>query len=356
MPILYLHDKIYDTIKEHELISFLKACDEKGLQYLQIDDASWQLLPQLKNKSFVVYSLVKEPGLKNFVRNFEAQLTRHGAAIVNESPHRVNLNVFTSSNIQICLVFTQNTILPEDSHLILYYSLRDKETTIRFIGGLAKHLKILTGSLTFNIATYWKHLTNFKYAKATYAGIPTAIIEFNNSKISELELTDLTSCLINNIIDLYGTKTVDAELKVLSECLIDAAAKKPNVSQDIKLNSAKVNTQTATRKKTRTKKFRGKLSSVIPSGTSSVNYFPRPGSAGSASIFSQSYSENNKYPRTIYKSTFNRNAPDIKDQMAEISRSNIIIPESKQFAEKKLKEKGSFQGFKELKKILDKDN
>lgn len=362
MPILYLHDKIYDTLKDNEITRFLKACDNNGIRYLQINDTSWQLLPELIDKSFIVKSLVKEARLKDFVHKLDLEFSRYGASIINEYPNKVSPKIFTSTSSQISLLFTENTTLPENSDLILYYSLRHKEATMKFIGRLAKHLNHLTDPLTYNIATYWKHLTSLKYFKSTYAQIPAVIIEFNNVKISELTLQDLTDCIIKSVIGLYGTESDLAEIQQLEECMAKAGRKiavtkqirvnkpevKPKISKGRKSivlqpdDLAKVNSTTRKRRSGNTSSFR------LPSN-SLIRYFPRLGGSVS-SPFLQNYTL-----QSINKSTFNRTAPVTQGRFDEVSTTNKTrSTDSDRVAENETRERGSFQSLKDLKRILDK--
>lgn len=342
MPILYLHDKIFDTLKDQELNTFLKACDSKGLQYLQIDQSSWQLLPELKDTTFVIMDLVANPKLKNFSERLQSNLSRYGASIFLESNLDLKPDLFTALNARIAISFTQSTFPFDNNDLNFYYSLKAKEKSLIFIGGLVKCFNKNKYKLNYDIASYWKHITDYKYRKVVYSQIPTVLIEFNNPKISELLLNDIANCMIGNIIDLYGLESIISDLDKLEACI-----------KETKIKQKKADPTPQPTKQTKSrhipkKRHYGKFLSMLPPNDGPANYFNVSNNQETVPQYVQNYLNNNVMTsQRITKSTFNDSVSSSKEQKAEYSDQHKVV-------ERENREKSSFQSFKDLKKILEK--
>lgn len=348
MPILYLHDKIYDTLKRHELNKFLKVCDSKGLSYLQIDECSWQLLPNLIKNTIIIYPLMTNPVLECFIYKLKEQLAQYGATVIMESNLKLNADLLITVNAQAAISFAENTsTLNTTNDMSFYYSLRARESSLGFIGGLVKLMNNKQIDLTYDIASYWKHLTAYKYRKVISSPMPTTLIDFNNTLISEFSLNDLADCLIENIINLYGIKTTSAELDTLAECLRSTKGDKTAPTQKIKptkLHSSLKRTPAISQKKRRY----GKFSSVSPPTDVPVNYFAYSERPETVPQYFHNIPNTNNIPsQTITKSTFNRTVSSSKEQKTD------DLPPQK-IEQKVSRERNTLQSFKDLKKILEK--
>lgn len=303
MPILYLHDEILDTLKEYELNKFLKACDNKSLRYLQIDETSWQLLPELLNTTFVIKNLVNNSELNRFINNLRLNIARYGASIVLDTDSQTRPELFPAENVLITIAFTQSDVSTGDKDMNFYFSLRSRGESLSFIDGLATHLDKNSQDLSYDTASVWKHLAAYKYSKIVYSQVPATLIEFSNPLISELSLNDIASSVLDNIIDLYGVKPSRSELDELAKCLAKSKKKTPSSHPN---NLSKTKT-------TSKKRHYGK--------------------------YLEDYLNKNIVPtQLITKSTFHRPMTAAKEEKAE--------NEDQQFT--------SFQSFKDLKRILKK--
>lgn len=348
MPILYLHDKILDTLKEHELNTFLKACSSKDLDFLQIDQSSWQLLPELKNTTVVMMNLMTIPKLKTFFDKLQSNLSRHGASVVLESDLSLKPDLFTAVNAQIAIAFTQGTFPSDKNDLNFYYSLRAKEVSLNFIGKLVKYFNKNKYNLNYDIAPYWKHITEYKYRKVVFSQIPTVLIEFNNPKISELLLNDIATCMIESMIDHYGTKLVPSDLDELEACLKETKTKK-NTGPTLQTNKNIT-------PRNNPKKRRYRRLSTLPPNDSPYNYFNVSNSQESVPKYLQHYlQDNTTSANRIAKSTFNDTVfPSEIDTISSSKEQKTDFLDQNKVEEKEARDKSSFQSFKDLKKLLEK--
>ncbi len=314
MPILYLHDEILDTLKDSELNKLLKACDSKSLRYLQIDETSWQLLPELLNTTFVIKNLANNSVLNRFINNLRLNIARYGASIVLDTDSQTRPELFPAENALITIAFTQSDMPTDNKDMSFYFSLRSKGESLNFIDGLSTHLDKNSQDLSYDTASVWKHLTAYKYSKIVYSQVPATLIEFNNPLISELSLNDIASSVLDNIIDLYGVKQSRSELDELAKCLTKSK-KKPTSSHTNSLSKAKPNSK---------RRHYGK--------------------------YLEDYLNKNIVPtQLITKSTFHRPMTAAKEEKVENQDQQFGIGE-----ETRIRDRTSFQSFKDLKRILEK--
>lgn len=232
MSTIYLHDKKFGTLEEDEMQTFLTACDSYQLAYIQRDETSWQLLPQLQDTTLVLKPLEASPVLHSFIQNLKSQLTWHGALVIVEPDLKINADLFKVLRAQIAISFTEHVPHPDNYDMHFYYSLRAKEESMDFIGGLVKQLSKTNANLTYNLASYWEHITCFKYRKIIFSQVPTVLVEFTNMAALDKFLHDIAFCLVNNILDIYGHKAGQAELEKLADCFALATRKIPPAVQE----------------------------------------------------------------------------------------------------------------------------
>ncbi|MHB1419612.1 MAG: hypothetical protein ACYCX4_08490 [Bacillota bacterium] len=239
MPTINLQDKIFGTLEEHELQTFLSACDSFNLGYIQRDETSWQLLPQLPGTTLVIKPLETSPVLHSLIQNLKQQLTWHGALAIVEPGLKLNIDLFKVTRAQIAISFIDQGLYPDHYDMYFYYSLRAKSESIDFIGGLVKQLSNKNNNLTYTLASYWKHLTYFKYRKIIFSQVPTVLVVFTNIDALEKFMNDVTDCMLNSIIDIYGNKISRDELDKLAECITMATKINPTTIPDVETPSQK---------------------------------------------------------------------------------------------------------------------
>ncbi|MHB1127982.1 MAG: hypothetical protein ACYC2T_13710 [Bacillota bacterium] len=232
MPTINLQDKIFGTLEEHELQTFLSACDSSNLGYIQRDENSWQLLPQLPDTTLVIKPLEASPVLHSLIQNLNQQLTWHGALVIVEPGLKPNIDLFKVMRAQIAISFIDHGLYPDHYDMYFYSSLRAKSESIDFIDRLVKQLSKKKNNLTYTLASYWKHLTYFKYRKIIFSQVPTVLVVFTNIEALEKFMNDVTDCLLNSIIDIYGKKISRDELDKLAECIALATINNPTTIPD----------------------------------------------------------------------------------------------------------------------------
>lgn len=339
MPKLYLNDNLLDTLTETELIKFLEECDLNNLKYIRLNDLSWQLLPPLIDFTLLIKPISNNLVQENFMQSLKSKLYRQGANVIVDPSPDIRTDLYDVIDVQIAVGIEEYYPL-SDFGLNLYYSLKAKETSINIIEGLIKELRNTHSGLTSNIASYWKHLTNFKYYKFLFSEIPCVLLEFRTPEVLEASLNEVVQSVSDNISCIYGNKTSQSNLDKLEKCR-QKAKKKSSPPKKQGLGSNKTH---LTPKKIN-KHHRKKNSVLSLPGDGPVKYFVRPITLQTPSHQNQ-YKNNGQASPIIMRSTFRKLSPSSEEQ-----QSNDLDKE--EFQDKKKNRKIFLQSLKELDKILD---
>lgn len=325
MPELYLNDTLYGTLSEQELKFFLEECESNGIEYIRIDDISWQLLPSLLNLTLLIKPLSASCELYNLARSLQAKLYCQGAnAILDRTPdNRPELSDILDAQIFMELAETAERS-PAHNNINIYYSLKSKKKSKALIGELPKKIGRKAGNMTYRLASYWRHLVNLNYFSILHSQIPTVLIEFNSQAITDTFSDIIINNIYENLLCLYGKTASPADFIKLKECW-NKSTQPATAKKHEKLSNENNN------KKRRYKK--GNF--LILPQDKPVNYFIRPNER--TIKFSDppySSSSNDFVNPQISKSTFN------KDIMLTSNSSN---------------QNSLFQKLKQLEQMLNND-
>lgn len=323
MHSLYLDDKLLLTLTELELIKFLDECDSNSIKYIRLDDVSWQLLPSLMGFTLLIKPLFIDLKVDNFVQNLKTKLYRQGANVIVDRSHavRTDLHDVVDAQITVDIADLPSSDLPV---LNLFYSFKAKNKSMALIEGLIEKLNQTENDLTYNIASYWKHLTYFKYYKFLISEIPCILMEFSTPKALDRSSNDVVQSMFESLSCMYGSKTSKSELIKLEECHKAAKKKSPSSKKQPQLTNPP--------KKPAKKHKKMKASILSPPGNGPVNYFVRPKTSTTQPSYNPSYQNNsNQYPPM--KSTFRTPIKSRKEE--QVSHKTLL------------------QNLKELDKILD---
>ncbi|NLL53248.1 MAG: hypothetical protein GX248_11175 [Peptococcaceae bacterium] len=348
MPDLYLHDKLWKGVSDKDLPTFLKACDEKDIPYIQLDDVSWQLLPQLFNVTILLKLLTTNVVADEFAQKLKNLLDRQGAnAILDRtSEHRSDLTDLL--DMQLIMTMRKDfTVISDVCILNLYYSLKAKEKSMALIGGLTKQTDNDNHAFTYNITSYWRHFFAFKYYNTIYSPVPSILIEFENPDAMKTTLNFLAQKMVGCILCLYGRQYSTAEINIVKECwekTSRSSSKKTPSHNSPSLNSSysKQNLTSALRRKQAKNNNPPKFKAFIPPAGSQVNYFTRPKSSVIQPFYNQYYLNSQSASHVISKSTFRSN-----------EFLNKKLPESSSIPAKEQSERSFIESFKELEQLTE---
>jgi hypothetical protein len=346
MADFFLNDNKYGSLSQQDLKIFLDECDSKGLDYIRIDDISWQLLPPLLNVTLLIKLLAKDRSLYSFASDLKNRLYRQGANVIIDQKPEMRPELSDVLDFQIFLALSQTAQDP-DPQVHLYYSLKAKEKSLAILGGLMKDFES-TPKTSYKLVSYFGHLTSLKYQKMLNSPVPSIIIEFCNPEFLNNSQNNISEHLADNILCLYGSKTSPKKLKMLQECW-DTATKsslnnesteqtakytvssKPNkLANSITQTSPKQRTllQSALSRKGAKKLGQGKADIFHPPPDSKVHYFIHPNEAP-LPIFSPTFlNSNNMEGRVIIKSTFRKPVPNSSASVRKSSEAKVPLPTS----------------------------